>query len=122
VARVRQFRFALRLTAGQERAAHKLVEAQCELYNAALQERRDTFRLAVARGRRPPRVDYAHQCRELTLILADRPELAAFATVVSRGTLRRVERAFAAFYRRVAAGQTPGYPLPLGAPLRLGLL
>jgi len=107
---VRQFRFALQLTAGQERAAHRLVDAQCELYNAALQERRDTYRLAMGRGARPPRVNYAHQCRELTHVLADRPELAAFGTVVSRGTLRRLERAFAAFYRRVAAGQTPGFP------------
>jgi hypothetical protein len=107
---VRQFRFALRLTARQERATHRLVDAQCELYNAALQERRDTYRLAVARGHRPPRVNYAHQCRELTHILAERPELAAYGTVVSRGTLRRLERAFAAFYRRVAAGQTPGFP------------
>jgi putative transposase len=46
----------------------------------------------------------------LTHILAGRPELAAFGTVVSRGTLRRLERAYAAFYRRVAAGQTPGFP------------
>jgi hypothetical protein len=57
--RVRQFRYALVLTARQERVAHRLVDAQCELYNAAVQERRDTYRLAVARGRRPPRVNYA---------------------------------------------------------------
>jgi len=103
MARVRQFRYALVLTRRQERVAHRLVDAQCELYNAALQERRDTYRLAVARGRRPPRVNYAHQCRELTQIRAERPELAVFGTTVSRGTLRRVDRAF-------AAGQRPGFP------------
>jgi len=85
------------------------VDAQCELCNAAIQERRDTYRLAVARARRPPRVNYAHQCRELTQILAERPELAVFGTTVSRGTPRRVDRAFAAFYRRVAAGHRPGF-------------
>jgi putative transposase len=30
--------------------------------------------------------------------------------VVCRGTLRRVERAFAAFFRRARAGEAPGYP------------
>src|ERR1700693_2682475 len=110
MARVRQFRYALVVTRRQERVLHRLVDAQCELYNAAVQERRDTYRLAVARGRRPPKVDYAHQCRELTRVLADRPELAVFGTTVSRGTLRRVDRAFAAFFRRHAAGQKPGFP------------
>ena len=43
-------------------------------------------------------------------LLADRADLAAFGTVVSRGTLRRVERAFAAFFARVARGERPGYP------------
>ena len=110
MARVRQYKFALRLTASQERAAHRLLDAQCELYNAALQERRDAYRLATSRGATPPRVGYVHQCRELTAILAERPELAAYGVVVCRGTLRRVERAFGAFFRRVAAGQRPGYP------------
>jgi hypothetical protein len=55
--RVRQFKFALVLTARQERVAHRLVDAQCELYNAALQERRDTYRLAIGRGLAPPRVN-----------------------------------------------------------------
>src|SRR5258708_11735210 len=109
MARVRQFRFALRLTAGQERAAHRLVNAQCELYNAAVQERRDGYRLAVLRGHRPPRLGYAHQCRELTEVLADRPEPAALGTGVSRGTLRPVERAFASFFRPVADHDRPGY-------------
>ena len=110
MARVRQFRFALRLTAGQERAVHRLVDAQCELYNAALQERRETYRLARARALVPPRVGYVHQCRQLTAILAERPELAAYGTTVCRGTLRRVGRAFSAFFRRLSAGGRPGYP------------
>jgi putative transposase len=110
VARVRQYRYALRPTAGQERVLHRLVDDQCGLYNAALQHRRDVYRLAVARGRPAPRVGYIEQCRELTDVLHADTALAGFGVTVSRGTLRRVDRAFRAFYRRVAAGQTPGFP------------
>jgi putative transposase len=53
---------------------------------------------------------YTQQCRELTEVLKDEPELASYGVVVSRGTLRRVDRAFAAFFRRVAGGQRPGFP------------
>jgi putative transposase len=110
VARVRQFRYALYPTARQERLAHRLVDAQCGLYNGAVTHRRETYRLAVLRGATPPRVGYCDQCRGLTDVLKDDAELAAFGVTVSRGTLRRVDRAFAAFFRRVGAGQKPGYP------------
>src|SRR5579864_6621895 len=110
MARVRQFKYALHPTARQERLAHRLVDAQCGLYNGALAHRRETYRLATARGIAPPRVGYLEQCRGLTEVLKDDPGLAGFGVVVSRGTLRRVDRAFSAFFRRVAAGQKPGYP------------
>ncbi|HVM65224.1 MAG TPA: transposase [Acidimicrobiales bacterium] len=108
--RVRQFQYALYPNARQERLMHRLLDGECQLYNGALSHRREVYRLARARGVPPPRTGYVEQCRELTGVLRDDPALAAFGVTVSRGTLRRVDRAFGAFFRRVAAGQKPGYP------------
>ena len=57
----------------------------CELYNAALQERRDAWRL----GRH--RVSLYSQQRALTAIRRDLPEWGGLSVQVGRGVLRRVE-------------------------------
>lgn len=75
-----------------------------ELYNAALQERRDAWRLTRTS------VGYKHQSAELTGIRRDIPEWGDLAVEVGRGVLRRIDRAYAAFFRRVKAGERPGYP------------
>jgi putative transposase len=55
-------------------------------------------------------VSYVDQCRTLTTLREVRPEVLASGVKVCRGTLRRLDWAFAAFYRRCQAGQRPGYP------------
>jgi putative transposase len=55
-------------------------------------------------------VSYVDQCRTLTSLRAVRPEVLAGGVTVCRGTLHRLDRAFAAFYRRCGTGQRPGYP------------
>src|ERR1700680_4994574 len=70
----------------------------------ALEERREAWR--GARVRRT-RID---QFKELTGAMLVLPELAEFGLQAARGTLWRLDRAFAGFFRRVAAGQSPGYP------------
>jgi putative transposase len=102
--RCRSFRFKLSPTARQESALVGLLSLQCELYNAALEERRGAWRWE----RRP--VSYVDQCRTLTGLRATRPEVLAAGVTVCRGTLRRLDWAFAAFYRRCKAGQRPGFP------------
>jgi putative transposase len=47
---------------------------------------------------------------ELTALRAPRPEVLAWGVTVCRGTLKRLDRAFSAFYRRCQQGQKPGYP------------
>ncbi|MBV8305360.1 MAG: transposase, partial [Acidimicrobiia bacterium] len=72
--------------------------------NAALEERRGAWtweRRSVSRY---------EQFRTLTGLRVVRPEVLAWGVTVCRGTLTRLDRAFAAFYRRCAAGETPGYP------------
>jgi len=104
VSRCRSFRFLLSPTVRQCSALVELLGMQRELYNAALEERRGAW----AWERRS--VSYADQCRTLTSLRAADPAVRAAGVTVSRGTLARLDRAFAAFFRRCRQGQQPGYP------------
>ena len=74
------------------------------LYNAALQNRRDAWKM------RRESISYYGQCKELTAIRQEWPEWSAQHRRLATGTLRRVDLAFRAFFRRVSNGQTPGFP------------
>jgi putative transposase len=50
------------------------------------------------------------QFRTLTGLRRVRPDALRFGVTVCRGTLTRLDRAFVAFFRRVGAGETPGFP------------
>ena len=77
----------------------------CDLGNAALQERRDAWRMCRTS------ISYKLQCQSLTLVRRDDPaNLGSVNTAVERGALQRINRAFAAFFRRCKAGGKPGYP------------
>ena len=78
--------------------------AHAELYNAALQERRDAWRM------RGTSVGVYSQMLQLTEIRAAHPDQRAWSARSQQQTLRRLDKAFAAFFRRVKAGETPGYP------------
>jgi putative transposase len=104
VRRCRSYRYLLSPTVRQQAGLVGLLGLQCELYNAALEERRGAWRW----GRRS--ISYFDQCRTLTTLREARPEVLACGVTVCRGTLRRLDWAFAGFYRRCRAGQRPGYP------------
>jgi putative transposase len=74
------------------------------LYNAALQERRGAWRL------RGVGISYGDQSAQLKDIRQVRPDVAVWSFSSQQATLRRLNRAFAGFYRRVRTGQAPGYP------------
>jgi putative transposase len=91
-------------TGRQAAALELLFGYQRELYNAALEERRGAWRWEHRS------VSYVEQCRTLTGLRAVRPEVLACGVTVCRGTLRRLDLAFQAFYRRFRDGEKPGYP------------
>ena len=80
------------------------VRLHCELYNAALQERIEAYRKA---GKS---ITYYDQQNALPEIKAARPEFVELGSHALQQTLRRLDLAFQAFFRRVKAGQTPGFP------------
>jgi len=103
---VRSVSLLLQPTVGQVARLGRLLDAQRELYNAALEERRGVWRWE----HRP--VSRYEQHGHLTGW--DHPVL-EFGIVPARGTLVRLDRAFTAFYRRCRVGQTPGFPRFKGA-------
>jgi putative transposase len=100
----RAYRFRLRPTTRQHVALGQCLASHRELYNAALQERRDAWRL------RGTSVSYVDQSAQLKRIREVRPDVATWSFSSQQATLRRLNRAFAGFFRRVHAGETPGYP------------
>jgi putative transposase len=100
--------FRLRPTARQHVALAGCVNAHRELYNAALQERRDAWSHASK-----TRIRYVDQSAQLTEMRAVRPDQAVWSFSSQQATLRRLNKAFAGFFRRVKtakAGVKPGYP------------
>ncbi len=98
------YQFRLYPTKKQQAALCEWLALCCEVYNAALQERRDAYRVAgVSLG-------FAHQCGELPACKQVRPELAEINSQVMQDVVKRVDLAFAAFFRRCEAGEQPGYP------------
>ncbi len=75
-----------------------------ELYNAALQERRDAYRMSGVS------VSYSMQADQLPQIKQIREEYQDIHSQVQQDVLKRLDKAFDAFFRRVKNGQTPGYP------------
>lgn len=80
------------------------MRGQCELYDAALEERRGAW-IWEQRS-----VSYVDQCRSLTEPRSARPDIHGQGVTVCRGTLKRLDRAFNAFYRRSRVGEKPGFP------------
>ena len=100
----RAYVFRLRPTARQHVALAACVDGHRELYNAALQERRD------ARAHSKTRINYGGRSAQLTEIRSLRPDQARWSFSSQQATLRRLNKAFAGFFGRVKAGRTPGYP------------
>ncbi|MFG2596944.1 RNA-guided endonuclease InsQ/TnpB family protein [Streptomyces sp. NPDC048462] len=103
---IRAYKFLLRPTVGQAVALGEMLRDHCSLYNGALQERRDAYR-------HPSRtsIRYGMQSGQLKDIRVFDPERQGRWSFSSQqATLRRLDKAFTAFFRRVKAGDKPGYP------------
>ena len=99
------YKFRLYPTKQQEQQLFWTLTRCRELYNAALSERRDAYRLA---GKS---ISYYEQKRDLPEIKTQiRPEYQDIHSQVLQDVLLRLNRAFENFFRRVKNGEEPGYP------------
>ena len=88
----------------QETLLTEQLDAARQLYNAALTQRREAYRLQ----RRS--VTYYDQAAELKEVRVSEPELAGMNFLLLQGVLRRLDRAFVAYFARVRAGKGGGFP------------
>src|SRR5215468_10927543 len=98
------YKYKLKPTPEQEQAMGFVLRRCRELYNAGLEERQEAWRT------RGVSVTVAGQSTQLPEIKEVRPEYRDVHSQVLQDVLTRLDRAFAAFLRRVQAGETPGYP------------
>ncbi len=98
------YKFRLYPTKKQVQALTWTVDRCRELYNAALQERRDAYRLA---GKS---ITYSDQANQLPEIKEIREEYQEIHSQVLQDVLRKVDKAFKAFFARCKRGKTPGFP------------
>jgi putative transposase len=98
------FKFKLRPTPAQAAQLEATLRLCRELYNAALQERRDAWKMCQVS------VNYYQQKAQLPDIRAIREDCAGVNAQVLQDVVLRIDRAFKAFFRRVKTGEEPGYP------------
>jgi putative transposase len=100
----RAYKFRTYPTRRQEQRARALLDAHRQLYNAALEERREAWRHGVT-------IRYGDQSAQLTEIRrADPNGQGRWSFTSQQQTLRRLDRAFHGFFQRVRAGHRAGYP------------
>ena len=102
--KTRNIKFRLYPNRGQAQTLVGWLGLHCELYNAALQERRDAWKKSKVS------VGYIDQQNSLPEVKEYRPELVPLGSHALQETVRRVDRAFKAFFRRIKSGDKPGHP------------
>src|ERR1051326_4012866 len=116
------YKFRLYPTHKQRECLQKTLDACRTLYNAALTERRDAYNFHVRQHPNyydePTRkersreigINYYSQAHQLPEIKDLREAYNDIHSQVLQDVLRRVQKAFDAFFRRCKHGEEPGYP------------
>ena len=100
----RSYKYRAYPTKAQAAAMATMVETHRHLYNRALAERKHAWE-QEQRG-----ISYGDQSATLRAQRAANPYLELTNFSSCQATLRRLDAAFQAFFRRVKAGDKPGYP------------
>jgi putative transposase len=98
------YTYKLKPTPQQERLLERTLMLCRHVYNAAVSERREAWQM------RGITITYYHQKAELPGIKEAMPEYSEVNAQVLQDVVLRVDRAFQAFFRRIHAGEKPGYP------------
>jgi putative transposase len=106
---MRTFAYRLYPTAAQRARLGSTIEASRRFYNDCLAERKAAYELE---GRTVGKVE---QLRRVKVHKRNNPIAAAVHSHVLQGVVADLQKAFDAFFRRVKAGESPGYPRFKGA-------
>jgi putative transposase len=100
----RAYKFRLYPNANQSRELGIMLETHRRLYNLCLEQRRGEYET----HRRSVR--YADQSSEFKDLRGDNPFFARLNFSSAQATMRRLDKAYTAFFRRCKTGGKPGYP------------
>src|SRR5947207_15676632 len=103
--RNKAYKFRLSPTNAQIGKMEWILRRCKELYNAALEERREAYRLNGVS------LSYNMQADQLPAIKHLREEYQDNHSQVQQDVLKRLDKAMQAFFSRVINGETPGYPV-----------
>ena len=118
----RAYKYRLYPTTKQAEKLQWTLDHVRELYNAAVQERRDAYDIRVKRHpnsydeairkqlTKASAIDYQQQADQLPALKELREEYQEIHSQVLQDMLRRVKKTFDAFFQRVRLGKTPGFP------------
>ncbi len=98
------YKYKLKPTPEQTRAMANVLWRCRTLYNTALEERITAYR------RRGVTISNYQQQAELKDIRAEMPEYEAIHSHILQDVLARLDKTYQAFFRRMKAGKTPGFP------------
>jgi putative transposase len=98
------YKYKLKPTPEQERVLGRALMLCRHIYNAAVGERCEAWQKCGVS------ISYYQQKAELPGIKEAMPEYGEVHSQVLQDVVLRVEWAFQAFFRRIASGETPGYP------------
>lgn len=101
---MKSYKFKISPSKAVQTRFEQTLDLCCELYNGALQERRDAWKLNRIS------INYHIQRAQLPDIKLIRPEYDDVYSQVSQDVLRRLSKAFDNFFRRVKRGEKPGHP------------
>lgn len=101
---LRTFKYRLWTTRNQERELGIMLESHRRLYNACLEQRKTAFE-SEARS-----VRYTEQSAWFKEERSANPYFARLNFSSAQATMRRLDKAFRSFFRRVKAGEKAGYP------------
>lgn len=101
---IRTYTMRLKVTRKQDETLGRLLSQLCELYNMALQQRRDVWK---SHGKY---IGLYDQMKQLTELRGGVEEYAQGPLKIQRDPLRRLDSAFRAFFRRCKSGEKPGFP------------
>src|ERR1041384_827375 len=100
----RSFKYRIYPTKAQHSLLTKALDLCCELYNAAIEERREAWRIHQVS------IKLGDQSRQLPELKGVRREFREVHSQVLQEVLRRVDLACEGFFRRCASGEKAGYP------------
>jgi putative transposase len=101
---MKAYKFKLKMNQGFQTNCQQTLNICRELYNAALQERREAFRVQKIS------INFHRQAIQLPEIKLIRDDVEAIHSQVLQDTLRKLSKAFDAFFRRLKTSEKAGFP------------